>query len=207
MAVDKSQRLPIVSYYRRKYRAPQNPPSWIVSECLTFGDWCKVYPKIASYNYRLEIARRFKVEDPKVFASWIHALSVLRNTVAHYGRILDAQLGVTPARYTPWGLCFPPTQNRTFYQIATIISFLCQACAFPNVRWKEDLSALFGRYPNICVQDELGFPPDWHTRPGWAPVRDKPTRQRRKGRYRPRRSANASETAGALARSALVQSS
>ncbi|NYT61793.1 Abi family protein [Alcaligenaceae bacterium] len=59
--------------------------------------------------------QRFKVREPDVFGSWLHALSVMRNTVAHHGRLLGAMAGVTPQEYHGWNLKFKRSQARTFF--------------------------------------------------------------------------------------------
>lgn len=159
-------RKPFVWHYLDKYSHPSLPPSWAISECLSFGVWSATYPTLASLAYRKEIGRRFKVEEPDVLQSWLHAFSVMRNTVAHHGRLIGAQTGVTPREYKKRRLTFTRDQTRTFFVVASVINYVCQSI-HRGPRWKADLLALFAKYPGIPITGGLGFPSDWHDLPAW----------------------------------------
>lgn len=171
-------RKPFIEHYRSKYCEPSLPPSWAISECLSFGSWSIAYPTLANSQYRKEICRRFRVEEPDVFRSWIHALSVMRNTVAHHGRLLGTMTSVTPREYRSWGLEFATDQSRTFFVTATVINFLCQSIK-RGPEWKPELGVLFAKYPGIPIQQGLGFPEGWGNAPGWKPNDGKPVRHKR----------------------------
>lgn len=165
--VEWNSRKPFIEHYREKYEQPALPPSWIISECLSFGSWSNAYQTISSVDHKKEISRRFKVEDPRIFASWLHAFSVLRNTVAHHGRLLGAQTGVTPRNYEKRGITFEQEQGRKFFVMATVIHFVCKTIK-RGPRWKADLEMLFGEHPDISLEGALGFPPGWQNQPVWS---------------------------------------
>lgn len=171
---------PFIQHYRNTYRRPELPPSWAICECLSFGTWSAIYSALAKLEHRKEVSRRFRVEDPKVFATWLHACSVMRNTVAHHGRLLGAQTGVTPKPYTPYGLEFSQAQNRTFFLMATIINFMCHSIKH-GPSWMDALEALFKKYPAIPLLEGLGFDPDWRSHPGWSPGTIRSPRRARRG--------------------------
>jgi abortive infection bacteriophage resistance protein len=156
-----------IAHYLGKYNAPALPPSWAISECLSFGSWSHAYAYLANVSYRKQISRRFGVELPDVFASWLHAFSVLRNTVAHHGRLLGTQTSVTPRDYRDRGLVF--SKHRTFFVTATAINYVCQRMVRGQC-WKTELESLFSKFPSIPISDVLGFPLDWPERPGWRPT-------------------------------------
>lgn len=159
---------PFITHYRDRYNEPALPPSWVISECLSFGAWSTAYLSIVNLDHRKEISRRFKVEDAPIFASWLHALSVLRNTVAHHGRLLGVQPGVTPKQYVKRGVTFQQGNPRSFFANATVIHYVCQRIK-RGPRWKTDLEALFAENPGIPLYDALGFPPGWEELPVWNP--------------------------------------
>jgi len=164
--VARMHRKPFIRHYVEHYDDPPLPPSWALCECLSFGTWSAAYPALANADYRKKIGRRFRVEDPDVLTSWLHAFSVMRNTVAHHGRLIGAQTGVTPREYRRRGLRFDKPQARTFFVVATVINYVCQGI-HRGPRWKADLQAIFAKYPNVPIFGGLGFPTDWQDRPGW----------------------------------------
>lgn len=85
--VQQADRRPYVRHYLDRYAQPPIPPSWTTSECLWFGTWSKAYSRLLNPTYRVEIAKFSNVDSNDVFGSWLHAMSVLRNTVAHHGRL------------------------------------------------------------------------------------------------------------------------
>ncbi|SAH83161.1 Abortive infection bacteriophage resistance protein [Bordetella ansorpii] len=165
--VDRMKKKPFIEHYQKKYKEPALPPSWAISECLSFGSWSTAYPTVADVGLRKEVSRKFKVEDPAVFRTWLHAFSVMRNTVFHHGRLLGANTSVTPAEYRKRDLRFDKEQQRTFYATATIINYVCKSIR-RGPRWKSDLEALFAKYPNIPIGPALGFPEDWKNSPAWT---------------------------------------
>ncbi|WP_022980312.1 Abi family protein [Ideonella sp. B508-1] len=88
-----------VKHYFENHDDPYLPPSWAISECVSFGMWSRTYSILRDQNDKKTIAKRFGVDLPEVFQSWIHALTVLRNSAAHHAQFLGVHLGVAPAAY------------------------------------------------------------------------------------------------------------
>jgi abortive infection bacteriophage resistance protein len=70
----------------------ETPPIWEVFEILTFGKISKIFGLLADTDIKDAIAKSFGYAlDKKIqtdeFARCIHAISVLRNTCAHHGRL------------------------------------------------------------------------------------------------------------------------
>lgn len=156
-----------IEHYLSKYNDPALPPSWAVSECLSFGSWSHAFSYLSNISYKKEISRRFGVEDATVFASWLHAFSVLRNKVAHHSRLLGAKTGVSPREYVKRGLTFDQSVRQTFYSIASAINFVCEHIPRDS-HWRTTLEDLFKRYPDIPIGNTLGFPKAWQDGPGWG---------------------------------------
>lgn len=64
------------AHYYDRYDDPMLPPSWVMAECLTFGEWSRLYADLRTHQP--QIAHNFNL-PPDVFGSWIHALGLLRN--------------------------------------------------------------------------------------------------------------------------------
>lgn len=152
-----------VKHYFDRYDNPLLPPSWAISECVPFGLWSKTYANLQSNKDKKTISNRFAVTQTDVFQSWIHALTVIRNVVAHHGQLLRVRHGVSPANYKNKGIRF--TDPKSFFAIATVIHYLLSKTNLPN-QWKPAIKAIFKKYPEIDIQ-ELNFPPSWENFPGW----------------------------------------
>lgn len=153
-----------VEHYLAKYDEPYLPPSWAVAECVSFGLWSRTYSILRDVNDKKAISRRFAIDEPDVFKSWIHSLTVVRNLAAHHGQILRVKLGVAPANYKKAGIKF--RDQKSFFATATVIQYLLRQTRLPNT-WVEDLEAIFSKYPSVS-SSELGFPATWRSEPGWS---------------------------------------
>jgi len=162
--VRRSEGKRFVAHYFGRHDQPYLPPSWSVSECVSFGFWSRTYAVLADPNDKKAISKRFGVAQAEVFQSWIHTLTVVRNIAAHHGQFLRVKLGVSPANYKAAGIKFQ--DQKSFYAAATVIQHLLVQTALPQ-RWKSDLQDLFGKYPQVSP-DDLGFPADWDQATCWA---------------------------------------
>ncbi|MBQ1764248.1 MAG: Abi family protein [Aquincola sp.] len=152
-----------VAHYFNRHDDPYLPPSWSISECVTFGLWSRTYAILRDAHDKKAISKRFGVDQVEVFQSWIHTLTVVRNVAAHHGQLLRVRLGVAPANYKSAGIKF--ADQKSFYAAATVVHFLLVQTGLPH-RWKAELTAIFQRYPDV-EPAELGFPAGWTTQPGW----------------------------------------
>lgn len=153
-----------VSHYFSRHDDPYLPPSWSISECVSFGLWSRTYAILRDPNDKKAICKRFDVDQSEVFQSWIHTLTVVRNIAAHHGQLLRVQLGVSPSSYKAASIRF--ADPKSFFAAATVIHYLLSKTGLPH-RWKEDLIKIFARYPSVDIAD-LGFPVNWQSQPGWT---------------------------------------
>lgn len=161
--VSRAKEKRFVTHYFEHHDDPYLPPSWAVSECVTFAMWSRTYAILRDPNDQKAICNRFGIDQVEVFQSWIHTLTYVRNLVAHHGQLLNVQLRVPPTGYKRAGIKFQ--EPKSFYAAATVIHFLLEKTGLPH-RWKTDLEAIFERHPCVDPQD-LGFPPNWADKPGW----------------------------------------
>lgn len=81
-------------HYRRNYDAWLLPPSWMVTEIMSFGNWSKIYASLKTAD-QTALAGQFRVH-PDTLKGWLRELSVLRNMCAHQARV--------------WNRSFPPAE-------------------------------------------------------------------------------------------------
>jgi abortive infection bacteriophage resistance protein len=150
--VGRSKNRPFIAHYDKNYADPYLPPSWGVAECVTFGMWSKTYSALKDAN-----------DQSDVFASWLHSLTVTRNTVAHHSRLLRHRYVAGPQNLRSTGIYFDDAH--TFYAVATVINILLARTHLP-CSWKIDLQSLFTSHPSVSLSD-IGFPGDWASKAGW----------------------------------------
>lgn len=161
--VNRAKEKRFVKHYYAEYNQPTLPPSWSISECVSFGLWSRTFSILKDSTDKKAISMRFGVDQVDVFQSWIHTLTVVRNVAAHHGQLLRVWQRVTPAEYKAKNICF--SNPKTFYASAIVIYFLLEKTNLPH-RWKNSLESVFAKYPSIELRD-LGFPSDWKLKPEW----------------------------------------
>jgi abortive infection bacteriophage resistance protein len=154
----------IVSYYR-KYDQPCLPPSWAMSECVSFGIWSKIFSLLCDPADKKSISSKFGIRNTDVFESWLHTLSVLRNMAAHHDRILENRLGVGPKNYEFGKISF--SDNKSVYAALTMTHVLLKSI-WRNGGLNERMTNLENTYGSdlFC---KLGFPKNWRiSSAGWG---------------------------------------
>lgn len=68
--------------------AGDNPDAWMIIETATFGTLSKMYKNLKAQSpMQSAIANEFGIYSSKELSSWLEAISVLRNTIAHHSRL------------------------------------------------------------------------------------------------------------------------
>ena len=139
-----------VGHYRTKYTSEAHLPFWMATELISFGALSKMYAHLR-IRLRKQIAQEFNQPAP-VFLSWLHALTAVRNTCAHHGRLWNRELAVKPELPNAWkaqGL-----DNNRPYIIALIVQTLLSEVS-PDSQWKERLKAHFNAYPSVDLANAV----------------------------------------------------
>lgn len=147
--------------------AHKYPPIWIAVEIMSFGA-TQLFFRGASHRVKKNVASYFGM-PAKVFDSWLHTLSVVRNICAHHGRLWNKVLGVKPLiplakNYPDWHTPFSIPNDRVF-GVLTICRYCLQIIA-PQSRWQLCMRDLKRDSPNIS-SISMGFPPNWEDSPLW----------------------------------------
>ncbi len=97
---------------------------------------------------------KFKIDQPEVFRSWLHALTVLRNHAAHHSQILYAPIRVKPSHYKRKNIHF--TAPESFESLSIILEYFLSQIALGE-SWSNQLSQLFVYYPAVSNQDLMKY--------------------------------------------------
>ena len=155
-----------IEHFRTTYSDPY-PPAWMVLEILPFGNMAHIYMNLADPSVKKRIAQHFGLQPP-VFTSWLLVLSGLRNLCCHHSRIWNKILPIRPAEPKrtahPW-IDADKTNSQRMYFRCAMIAYMLRTVA-PDNTFKDDLKALFCRFPNID-QSAMGFPVNWESEPLW----------------------------------------
>ncbi|NMB42115.1 MAG: Abi family protein [Firmicutes bacterium] len=145
-----------VGHHKRNYGGVF--PIWVVIELTTFGVLSKMYSNLLDED-KDEIARKYYNTKGEFVRTWLHSLSTLRNICAHYGRLYNKKLAITPKLYRKAGRI--GIKNDTVFANIYIIGRLLKK----RDAWEHfvtRLAALIEQYKIVELKC-LGFPGDWET--------------------------------------------
>ncbi len=131
-------------------------PIWVVIELASFGLLSKIYSNLKEEDQD-EIAATYYNTKGEYVKTWLYTLSVFRNICAHYGRLYDRKLKITPKLFR--GDRKKGIRNDTVFSVLFIAGRLSK----DNNEWKNfvtNLSALVEQY-EIVDLDLMGFPIKW----------------------------------------------
>ena len=158
-----------VSHFKDKYELPM--PIWEACELWDFGMMSRLYSGLKAPD-KQTIATRLEVANGGLLESWLRALNVVRNIVAHHARLWNRLLGVSPT--LPRRGLMPPFDVLPRHTNKRIYSILCILAHFlkvinPNSGWRARVVALVDKFPPMphARLSDMGFPADWKTHPFW----------------------------------------
>jgi abortive infection bacteriophage resistance protein len=148
-------------HYFRKYTSPALPPSWVASECLSFGKWSRLYAHLKVG--KTPIASSFSL-PVDVMESWLHCLTYLRNVCAHHGLVFGRKFVFPIKTLKREQQHF--ASNRSFYAYGAVIQILLKSIQ-AKPEWATRLRQHFNNFPHISLAT-MGFPDQWDTQPLWT---------------------------------------
>lgn len=167
--LDRSQEI-FIEHYRSEYGDPIRPPSWMTLEVVSFGNLSKIFQNVRiGVEAKKRILAWFGLEagGARIFESWLHHLSTVRNICAHHSRLWN-RVAKQPPQYAPrlekpWVPAFPDPQK--MYATLSLLAWLTHKITETD-SWKISLLQLLARYPKLNPQS-LGFPVDWQSISFW----------------------------------------
>ena len=163
-----------IKHYMEKYDTPSNPPSWMCLELLTIGELSHLYSGLKKNDDKKRIAEFFDLHT-KVFTSWLHTLTYVRNICAHHSRLWNRELAIEPEKLLkPVGSWISEQyqNNKRIFYFMSILKYMLLRIN-PGNHIKEKLQALFLKYPEVPIRF-MGIPSDykgnllnWQNQPLW----------------------------------------
>jgi len=151
-----------IDHYYKEYDTPHLPPFWMSVELLTLGSLSILFKGLGDHTLKAQIALEFFV-SAKVAASWIHALSVLRNHCAHHSRLWNREMSIKPL--VP-NLIKPASPNVHRIQGHLIIMLSMLDIISPQNNWRSHFTDLLNEYDQIDPK-AMGFSQNWKNQPFW----------------------------------------
>lgn len=148
-----------------------NPDAWMILEVATFGTLSKMYKNLKSQlPQRATIANEFGLYSAKELSSWLEAISVLRNIIAHHSRLWNRSLAKQPMNIKghrdKWlNTPFTDNQKKKPYGVITAMLYLCNA-VYPENQIKAKILSLLDNSKGIPY-GRLGFTGNWRNNPIW----------------------------------------
>ncbi|MCP3951091.1 MAG: Abi family protein [Desulfobacterales bacterium] len=149
--------------YFEKYDSPELPPSWVIIDVLPMGTWSKIFPEIRQTKIKKKISTTFKF-DQSDFASWLHALTLIRNKIAHHGRLWNQKFppkAKNVSKYTHDGIPL----GQPYTNFALIQAFLRGFLNKPQ--WSSRLHNFLNNWP-LDIDHYMGFPEEWEKNKFWG---------------------------------------
>lgn len=152
--IRRNRRSPFVSNFQRNYTGGEIP-FYALVELFSFGLLSKFYKNMKNEDKKA-IAKSFGI-GYTYFESWIESIAFVRNICAHYGRLYNAKLTISPTLYSQYkGI----SNNRIFSVILCIRYILGNSKAWNDVY--NGLNSLVFKYTEVDL-DKTGFPEGWRT--------------------------------------------
>lgn len=147
-----------VAYYK-KYDYPHLPPSWMVAEVLSLGQWSIIYANLTHAADQKAIANIFKVPY-MTLKSWLRSLSTLRNICAHHGLVWNRKIAFPPSLASHFRVPDPD-----HYYARGLVVWQLMSAITNHSSWLSTLKTLLLTCPRPI--SEMGFPDGWQLLPGW----------------------------------------
>ncbi len=146
------------------------PPVWAVCEVMSLGLLSRWYGNLKFGATRRVIANVYALDD-RVLESWLHHLTLIRNTCAHHSRLWNRDFTITAElpRSKPAYLAGEfVAGSRKLYNTLVMLLHLMDTIA-PTHHWRTKLKQLIKSHS--IHPEAMGFPPDWDKRGIWQEVR------------------------------------
>jgi abortive infection bacteriophage resistance protein len=154
-----------IEHYHNTYDHPKYPPSWMITETLSFGAWSRMYKELHHHDQKA-VALKFNIRNTDVMVSWFHTLSHLRNFCAHHNRIWNrAFRAFPPARLN--GYEHHMLNPQTLYSRLAVLKYLSDQVSWSD-GLKNQLNVLMADKPRCVTWEKMGFIPGWENDPLWT---------------------------------------
>jgi abortive infection bacteriophage resistance protein len=151
-----------IRHYYDEYSSPYLPPLWMALELLTMGNLSMLFKGLGDATVKSEISAEWNV-TAKVFESWLHSVSVLRNFCAHHSRLWNREMSIKP-RIPNELIPLRPEVHRLHGQLIVMLKLLDRTS--PENHWRKRFVELLSEYEQIDPT-AMGFPIEWERESFW----------------------------------------
>ena len=133
-------------------------PVWVAVELLSFGVVSKFYANMLIEDKKA-ITSKYYNTTTDYLSTWIRTAVHLRNTSAHYGRLYNKFLKVTPKLHNRF-------KNKLENKLLFTGLFVLRELAPSQKEWLSfvtNLEALIEEYSHVVDLAVMGFPDDWES--------------------------------------------
>ena len=150
-------------HHRDKYPDLRTPPIWASCELMTLGQLSRWYSALKSTADQRLIAKSYGLHE-STLRSFLHHLTVVRNSCAHHGRVWNRTLVVTMKVPTDRRISylFNPAAQQRIYNTLVMLALL-QCVINPACTWGKKLKLFIEANPSVNLT-AMGFPDNWRER-------------------------------------------
>lgn len=166
--VERSQEI-FIEHYLDTYHEPPLPPLWSACEVMSFGQLSRWVGNLKFRADRQAIASIYGL-DERVFISFLHHLTTVRNLCAHHARLWNRRFTITmrlPRPTASGSAPFNPAADRNLYNTLVMLGSLLRIVS-PGSSWAQRVRMLVSITPEVAPS-AMGFPSSWGSEPLWTP--------------------------------------
>ncbi len=144
-----------IKHHLDKY-SEELPPIWVSVEVMTMGQISNWFNNIKDRKHKQVIAKYYGL-DEKILSSFLHHLTIVRNTSAHHSRVWNRKFTIDfilPKLPIPLNEKFNSSSKKYIYNTLVMCEYLLNIISEDNT-WKERLDSLILKH-NIDVK-RMGF--------------------------------------------------
>jgi len=157
---------------QQKRHPGQNPDAWKILEVASMGTLSKLYKSLKNQlPEKAIIANEMGLNLFTELSSWLEAITLLRNVIAHHSRLWSRNIPKRPVMQlnNPSGAWLtPPLQqaqtNKPFSAISCMVYLCNQLNSLYDI--KQKIIDLINCHPNIPIY-KYGFLNNWQNEPLW----------------------------------------
>lgn len=160
--IKRNEKTAYIKKFRVDYGDSAIVPSWMMMECVTFGDASRLFSLLKHSDEKRAISLSFGANTPDNFTSWVRGFSVLRNACAHHARIwniLHMEPSFPKKREAKFITISDESNLRQFYGIgACLLKCLFSISQDLGLEYKNEFYLLINEYE--ISKSAMGFPSD-----------------------------------------------
>ncbi|MDE6694342.1 MAG: Abi family protein [Bacteroidales bacterium] len=157
-----------IEAYFEKYEEPDVPPVWQTLEVISLGTLSKLISNLSDKKIKKEMARSLGIPQHIYMESWIRAITILRNCIAHHARTWNRKFPCNPQmpeKLNGKWISKIDSSNQNLYPLLCVLAYL-ENVIHPDNNFVTLFKKLLDEYPNVDVA-AMGFPKNWENEPLW----------------------------------------